>query len=274
MALLPPSDLDSVVSIGTQEGEKFRPLATGFLVGFLTGEKNDKGEQLYRIFLVTNRHVFVGKREVLLRFNLSEKGSRIYNLVLEDDSGRRWTPHPNEKVDIAVIPINVRLLEKDEIKFSFLPEDRMAFLETIRREGISQGDGVFVLGFPMGLAGEEKNFVVVRNGIIARLDDEIVNREFYFLIDSMVYPGNSGGPVILKPELAGIEGTKAVNRAYLLGVVSRYMPYREIAVSPQTGEPRIIFMENSGLAGVVPMDFVKETVKPLMPLQTANRVGT
>jgi hypothetical protein len=113
----------------------------------------------------------------------------------------------------------------------------------------------------MGIAGEEQNYVVARGGIIARLDKEIIEKNHYFLIDCMIYPGNSGSPVILKPELVSIEGTKAVNKAYLLGVVSGYIPYRDVAVSEQTHEPRIMFVENSGLATVVPMDFVKETAE-------------
>jgi hypothetical protein len=31
-----------------------------------------------------------------------------------------------------------------------------------------------------------------------------------FLLDSLVFPGNSGSPVILKPEISSIEGTPAI----------------------------------------------------------------
>jgi hypothetical protein len=75
------------------------------------------------------------------------------------------------------------------------------------------------------------------------------------LIDALVFPGNSGGPVITRPELTSIEGTKRQNNAYLLGVVRAYVPYQDVAISQQTGRPRIAFEENSGLAEVIPMDF-------------------
>jgi len=259
--LIPPQYFNSVVLIGTEVENKIKPIATGFLVGFSAGKTDEKGNSLYKVFLVTNRHVFENKKKVQLRFNLFEGKSKIYDLVLEENGKKFWIANPNEKIDIAVIPINVRLLKEDKIQYTFFPEEIMAFKNTIFNEGISQGDSIFVLGFPMGIAGEEQNYVVARGGIIARLDKEIIEKNHYFLIDCMIYPGNSGSPVILKPELVSIEGTKAVNRAFLLGVVSGYIPYRDVAVSEQTHESRIMFAENSGLATVVPMDFVKETAE-------------
>src|SRR5207248_1509243 len=82
-----------------------------------------------------------------------------------------------------------------------------------------------------------------------------------FLLDSFVFPGNSGGPVALKPELLSIQGTKSVSQAYFIGVVTSYQTYQEAAVSPQTKRTRIIFEENSGLAEVLPPDYIEETIK-------------
>jgi len=275
MALLPSSYLDAVVSIGVEAEEKFRSLATGFLVGFLNGEKNKDGNLSHNVFLVTNRHVFENRKQILLRFNLAAEDSKKYNIVLEDDKGKPlWLAHSNKKIDIAMVSLNTNKLVADGIKYSFIKERDIAFQDTIQDKGISQGDGIFVLGFPMGISGREKNYVIVRSGIISRLDDEIIKTEQNFLIDSTIFPGNSGGPVILKPELASLKGTKAVNKAYLIGVVSGYLPYREKARSEQTGEVRIIFVENSGIATVVPMDFVRDTIRPFMDFFTKkNRTG-
>jgi S1-C subfamily serine protease len=264
MALLPGPFLDAVVSIGIIQKDLFRALATGFLFGLNTGVKNEKGD-LYKVFLVTNRHVFINQKMVVLRFNLTASGSKTYNLPLMDDKGDRlWLAHANEEVDVAAIQINVDVLKNDGIKHSFIPEEHTAFLETIKTEGITQGDSVFVLGFPMGIAGIEKNYAIVKGGIISRLDDEIINSEHQFYIDANIFPGNSGGPVFSKPEIVSIGGTKAVNRAYLIGVVSGYIAYQEEAISKQTGETRVVFVENSGIGRVVPMDFVRETVQSLM----------
>ena len=265
MALLRTQDLDAVVSIGTHDqGGKYKTLATGFLIGFIAGPVDDKGQQPHKIFLVTTRHVFENKKKVTLRFNLNEKGTRTYELLLEQDDKREWLTHKNPKIDTAVVGINFNALINDGIKCEFLPESRFAYIEIIKTQGIAQGDGVFVLGFPMGLAGSDQNYVIVRGGIISRLDSEIIEKDGAFLIDSTVFPGNSGGPVILKPDLAHLSGTKAVNQAYILGVVSKYIQFSDVAVSQQTQEPRIVFMENSGLSHVVPLDFVRQCVEPLL----------
>lgn len=264
MALLPSGYLDSVVSIGGYKDGKYLSLATGFLAGFLTGKKSDQGQPFYKTFLVTNRHVFEGQKQVSLRFNLSGAGTKTYDLLLEDSSGKKWATHSNEKIDLAIVQVNYDALINDHIKCSFLPEERFAYVDVIKSQGIFQGDGVFVLGFPMGLSGVEQNYVIVRGGIISRLDDEIIKTEGSFLIDSTVFPGNSGGPVILKPEVASLQGTNAVSQAYILGVVSKYIRYPDAAVSEQTKEVRIVFLENSGLSHIVPMDFIKDCVRPFL----------
>ena len=114
---------------------------------------------------------------------------------------------------------------------------------------------------PLGEAGDERNYAIVRQGVIARARDWIRGNASTFLIDASVFPGNSGGPVLLKPEPVSVPGTKPNNRCGLIGMVSAYIPYREIAVSTQTDRPRMIFEENSGLGVVVPHDLIHETVK-------------
>src|SRR3990172_1553482 len=78
--------------------------------------------------------------------------------------------------------------------------------------------------------------------------------------DTAQFPGNSGGPVIIEPSAGSIEGTKPITGSYLIGIVSGYLPYQDIAISAQTRRPRIVFEENSGLASVHPVDFVSQTI--------------
>ena len=130
----------------------------------------------------------------------------------------------------------------------------------LRDMGIAAGDGTFVLGFPMGLTENVHSAVIVREGIIARIEDLLNYGAESFMIDSFVFPGNSGGPVVLKPETISIKGTQNHPDPYLIGVVDAYLPYREPAVSLQTQETRIVFEENSGLANILPIDFVKDAI--------------
>lgn len=130
----------------------------------------------------------------------------------------------------------------------------------------------------MGLIGGQRNYVIVRQGTIARIRDYLAGTSTEFLVDATIFPGNSGGPVITRPELTSIQGTKNIQSAYLVGVVQGYLPYDDVAISTQTKRPRVIFEENSGLASVVPMDYVKEVVTefiethptPDLPSDTVN----
>jgi len=57
------------------------------------------------------------------------------------------------------------------------------------------------------MSGVERNYVIARCGMIARFDDEILTTSRTFLIDAAVFPGNSGGPVIVKPNSDSLAGT-------------------------------------------------------------------
>ena len=217
---------------------------------------------------MTNRHVLAGASQqsntLHARFNRPTGAEpQVYPLSLQQtpqlDS---WIGHPNPDVDVAVLLLNPQQLIADGIEYFFFQADDHALtLQQFIGDGVSEGDGVFVLGFPLGLAGEERNYAIVRQGIIARVQDWLKGKANSFLVDASIFPGNSGGPVLLRPELSSIAGTKAISRCALIGMVSSYLPYQEVAVSAQTKRPRMVFEENSGLGVVVPHDVILEAVK-------------
>ena len=269
MALLPPFFMNTVVALGgpSQDGT-VQYSATGFLYGHPSGETDANGTRLYGIYIVTNRHVFQRAVErgtaLQARFNKPMgAGASVYTLQLsEPDGSASWIVHPDSDVDVAVSGINAIQLEQDGIEYSCFRGDEHTFtLAQARTNGISEGDGVFVLGFPLGEAGDERNYAIVRQGIIARAQDWLKGDARTFLIDASIFPGNSGGPVLLRPELTSIQGTKANHKCGLVGMVSSYLPYQEVAISQQTGRPRMIFEENSGLGIVVPHDAIQETIR-------------
>ncbi len=286
-ALIPPSYLDCVVAIGRnvpvlvngtpviENGAvkiQWEPIASGFLYGAPTGEKDDKGK-FYRVFLVTNRHVVQGQPELMLRFNPKEsKPAREYGLHLSDGNGKAtWFAPTDQQIDVAVVGVNMDVLRNDGIKAEFITgDDNSADVAKAKDLGVSEGDGVFVLGFPLQLVGGERTFVIARQGIIARIGDLLEGFSKTYLVDTFIFPGNSGGPVILRPEAIAITGTKTQSNALLIGLVTSFQTYQDIAVSQQTGRPRIMFEENAGLANVVPVDQIKAAIVEAIKAEKGN----
>ena len=253
MALIPSGYLHAVVSLGTL-AESFQHAGTGFLYAHPLPSR--QGRTPYRVLLVTNRHV-VANGITHVRFNHLETGLTVAPIDAVASGG--WTIHPNG-ADIAVTP----LLNPSALSQGRKLADAEMFIGDVGTsfgEGVQpvEGDGVFLIGFPLGLVGDARNYPVVRYGVVARIQDWIRRDKDTFLIDAPAFPGNSGGPVVLKPEVAAIKGTKAITHCLLLGVISKQLRSREIAVSQRTGAPRVVFEEDAGLAEVVPAEFVRET---------------
>ena len=261
MALFDKQNLKAVVSIGIEKNGKYSSLATGFLIGFMSEKGKDPSENEYKIFLVTNRHVFKDRDRVWLRFDKGkESGAKTFSVDLEVGGEKRWLWHKNDKVDLAMLTISPRFLDKHGIDWNFIPEEFFANHKNFKEIGIAPGDEIFIVGFPLQLIGEAQNYALVRSGILSRIDDEIVDKIKAFLVDASIFPGNSGGPVFLKPAWGSLKNAITVNRAYLLGTVSGYLNYKQEFYNPRTTPPSIgaISIENSGIGLVVPIDFAEE----------------
>jgi hypothetical protein len=112
-------------------------------------------------------------------------------------------------------------------------------MDKMRETGVAVGDDVFVLGFPLGRAGKEKKYAVVRGGLIVRMDEEIVADASAYLIDSSIFPGNSGGPVVLKPTVSAITGTEAVSEALVVMRLSSPCLAQPCSVALAAAPPRV-----------------------------------
>lgn len=263
MALLHSIYLKSLVAIGDIETRgKFSCKATGFLVGFIAGNSKYPEKRTYWVFLVTNRHVFEKRKGVALRFNTKDGGVKIFRqpLFFENSNEKRWLAHKNKKVDLALLHVSPRILQQTNVDYFFFNQEMFAYYRNFKEIGIEVGDFVYVLGFPLAISGKSQNYPCVKLGAISRLDKELMREAKSFWIDSAVFPGNSGGPVLLRPEIHSLNKTKSVSQMYLLGVVSGYLPYEERLYSFQYSIPQVVSLEreNSGLSFVVPMDFVRQ----------------
>ena len=268
MALIPPGYLDAVVSLGTFD-QSFDHVGTGFLYAHPLPQK--AGRAPYRAFLVTNKHVATSAI-THVRFNHAEKGLTIEPigaLALPT-----WTFHPTG-ADIAVTPLR----RQSPLSLGRALSDVGMFIGDVGTtfgEGVQpvEGDGIFLIGFPLGLVGDARNYPVVRYGAIARIQDWIQRQQNTFLIDTPAFPGNSGGPVIMKPEATAISGTRPIRHCLLVGVVSKQLRSRDVAVSERTGEPRVVFEEDTGLAEVVPVEMVRDTALHEISNQSQQQAST
>jgi hypothetical protein len=264
---LAPFFLDCVVAIGVRDaGGVTRWLGTGSFYG----RRAAGSENTYFIYLVTNKHVLNGHSEVQIRVNPKALGpAKEYPVDLST-----FVAHPNPDVDVAAVPIDMNALQNEDMQTGFFADDKhVATVAQMQSEGMAEGDSIFILGYPMGLIGGIGASALVRSGTIARLRDVFAAPSAPFLVDGSVFPGNSGGPVVTKPELASIGGTKAVNASYLVGLVASYSSYQDVAISQQTGRPRVIFEENSGIAQVFTADVIAETVDLHASVQPQGAAG-
>ena len=263
MTLIPQFFLNCVAAIGVPTDKGARWVASGFFYAKSMGV-NESGQSLYKTYLVTNRHVLEGVTQASIRLNpKAGNPAKEFGMPLVDSAGKSVVfNHPDPKIDVAVIPIRPDSPDLQDIEINYFIEGQHTLTrDTAKKEGLAEGDLVYVLGFPLELVGGARNYVIVRQGNIARIRDALDGVSDDFLIDASVYPGNSGGPVITKPEIVSISGTNAISSSFLIGIVRAYIPYTDYAMSAQTGRPRVTFEENSGLASVVLVDKINETVQ-------------
>ena len=262
MSVIPTAFINAVVAIGepVQNNSPF-----WFGSGFIVGRRETDDPEKSTIYIITNKHVVDGKKIISIRFNsLGDSLVKDYSVNLIDENGEKlYSEHPNSTTDIIAIQIIPQALIDDKsIWNAFDLNDHTLTLEQMQLTGVDEGSLVYALGFPMNLVDNIKT-PICRLGCISRVQDAFILKDGtpLFLVDAQTFPGNSGGPIISRPEAFSIQGTPSNSRANLIGILSSYIPYRETLYSRQTGNRRMIQEENSGLTIVHPVDRIKEVVE-------------
>jgi len=241
----------TVVFLGRlDEQQRADLIATGFLI------------RIENVFhLVTAKHVVINPKTgkptdegLCVFFNLKTGGIGYRKL---DDIKRQWNVqwlfHQRNDVDVAMIPFGLDPEQDDVLTIPdelFLSIDRVYELYDI-----------FFLSYQPGLQASNRITPVVRSGSVS-----IVNEDKSLYIDGAAFPGNSGSPVFLKPspirfDKRGITIGSDLLGGKFIGIIGEYLPYREVAVSVQTGRPRVVFEENTGLSRVWSADLVREIME-------------
>lgn len=272
MALLPDFFKDCVVAIGIEidknsEEKQKMYIGTGFLVGYCINlQEKEPSKKEYEIYLITNKHVVDKRKSILVKFNgKKETNTKDYNIPLIDNNGNKlYSCCDIDNVDIIAIQINPNVLINDESTFAYFSLDVHALtIHQMQEQKIAEGDFAYTLGYPMSIVNQVKNVPICRMGCISYISKILKYgmHDLDYLIDSQTFPGNSGGPVIIKPEAIALNGTNSIPNAALIGILHAYIPYEDNCISIQTGKITQVHQENSGLTLVHPVDLIIRTIE-------------
>ena len=264
MALIPYQYLDAVASIGVRNQDRsISWIGTGFFVGRCINNPNEVVP-----FLVTNRHVFESFKEVIVRMKKKSGELQLMNVTLEENDAPLYKTLPQLDIDIAVLMLNATAIKDNDLVFQCINIDTQAMSsKELRENGVDEGSLIYMLGFPMGLVNVKSNLPLCRLGCIARMSETQIQEEHNILVDVQNFPGNSGSPIVLRPDTATIIGTKSLNMSVLVGIIHSYIPYQETLVNSQTGKVVEIKSENSGIANAHPVEYIRKVVDMFLPPQ-------
>lgn len=205
----------------------YKEAGTGFIFNLM------RGEQQF-LFLVTNRHVVEGAQTGSLFFTKAKDGKpdvgKRYDMLISEFS-EAWTFHPEQDVDIAVMPLapvveyinqqGVNVFCKS-ISSDLIPTDSMC-------QSLDALESVLFIGYPNGLYDTVNLLPIIRTGTTATPIYVDYSGSRVFLIDASVFPGSSGSPVLIVNQGSYIQdgGLILDNRVLFLGVVSRVVVRKE-----------------------------------------------
>ena len=159
----------------------------------------------------------------------------------EEGFEERWFKHPDERVDLAVLPVSNEF--RQMLGNGFTPLYKATQLsQLVTAEAAAKLNAVeeiLMVGYPNGLWDETNNLPITRRGITASPVSVGWNGRNEFLIDCSVYPGSSGSPIYLfspsGTRLSVEHRLIPTNQVMLLGVVKSVFVHTvggEVQVSP------------------------------------------
>lgn len=162
-------------------------VGTGFFFKFCDDGKT------YVPAIVTNRHVVEGAYEYRVIFSRSDENGNLLNIneqLTMRGSESDWIAHPDESVDLCVLPIGPALngfiragkhLLTIPLSLELLPTDKQI-------QDMGCMDEVTMVGYPNGIWDEANNLPIVRRGITATPYRYDYQGQKEFLVDMACYP--------------------------------------------------------------------------------------
>jgi Trypsin-like peptidase domain len=218
---LKPSEklMYSTIRIECVLGDGNLSRGTGFLYAF-----NEDDEGTFLPCLVTNKHVVEDAVQGHLLFTKSDSdGNPLHEQHIREvinDFERQWINHPDEDVDLCVLPIGAILNSSNqEIHYTILDSSVLPSDDFI--EELSAVEDILMVGYPNGLWDHVNNLPIIRKGITASHPKFNHNGRKDIIIDAACFPGSSGFPILINNEGSFVHNGQAMlgNRTTLLGIL-------------------------------------------------------
>lgn len=168
---------------------------TGFFYRFHVGGG-------YTDCLITNRHVLEGATsvKVTLRSQTANVVNKSHFISVDfklDPGGTVF--HSDPQIDLAAIGVSVlqeHYKSQNTAPF-WVPIDESETIKSAEQASIGPMQRIITIGYPIGLKDEVNNTPFYRGGITATSPANKFNGANEFIIDSTVFPGSSGSPVLV-----------------------------------------------------------------------------
>ena len=189
----------------------------------------EQSEGGWRVWVVTAAHNIPDdvQMKVVIETNLPGTGGGKTSWSVPVS---KWLKHPQHpqtpgetnEYDVAVTPLTLEQAPWwKEPEPAVWRADLHLSRASMNQHGIVEGDGVYVIGFPLQVGtGAQRNNPIVRHGIIAQVQPYLQGRSNGILVDGAIWGGNSGGPVVTQPTALALEGTQPYTKTSLIGMVT------------------------------------------------------
>jgi len=188
----------STVRIECEQGNGKKATGTGFFFSFL---ERENGNNIPAI--VTNKHVV--RSAMRGRFRITRRGSDgipIDNSHIDvplSDFESRWIMHPEENVDLCIMPMAPILkwfAQNNETPFyTHINAGTLPSSEEV--EEFTAMEDIVMIGYPNGIWDSVNNQPIFRKEITATHPAKNLMGKAEFMIDAACFPGSSGSPVFL-----------------------------------------------------------------------------
>lgn len=237
-------------------------IGTGFLLS------RPVGENQYKLYLVSNKHVLIGTPNIAISFTCKENGEPKHGHKQElnlQGIDRIVKGHPNPNVDIAAMDCTGLFITiEDKIYYKYVDYSMLA---DFHEPELSVAENVYFVGYPDGRYDMANNLPLIRTGMISSHPQYDFNGQPEFVIDAQVFPGSSGSPVYIDLTFENFKNGQIVvgqRKLKLLGIVAMTM-IRNNTLQAIPAGTNYIMQEVLGLGIVFKSTAIKELVDS-MPL--------